>query len=1022
MGDSLKNTLKSKLSSLIDRYNYTLRTKSHKDISEETIRTWLNEFLAIFGWDVKNTSQVLQERVLNGQQFVKLNQINSKHKKPDYTLMNGANIKTFLDAKSLEVNIFTSKETAFQIRSYGWSAQSPCAFVSNFEQFVIYDTRFMPSPKQKADVGTLCFSIDEYLDNFDTIFEHLWHDNICSNHLERLYKIKISEGNNQLDSNFMIMLSDFRIKLAKCLVKLNPTVISNNLLLNYYVQVILDRIIFIRVCESKEIEQHEKLKHFLSDKQGFWAAFKNSCYMEFYNHYDGAMFQRDEMFQNLNIDNDVFSEFINGLYYPYPYRFDVIPVKVIASIYEEFLGKQLIIKNGNIQEITKSEYIKTNGAVCTPEHIVDMVCKQTIDLSSISTIDELFSIKVLEPCCGSGVFIVSIYELLSKKMIDIIGSDEDMRSKYSDYYFVDDNSYILTVNGRRAIVTNCIYGIDYDAAAIEVTKMSLALKIVDGNNPLTWNGIGAFGEKILRDVDKNIRLGNTLVSADSSIPAKNIIEIKPLDINSTFSEVFTHNKGFSYVIGNPPYVETKHFKAAQPLMHDYLSKNYMSFEGKADLSVLFIEKCIGLLCADGKLGFIVQRRWFKTDYGRSIRSLINEGKHLEKLIDFKATDIFKGRITYVSIMVLSKKSQQNIRYFFMPSEASDIKTIFENSDSNGHFDTCSFTELPLKTGAEAWSYDYYQIDEIKKRLTSDCGLLGDYPQLAVKDGIQALWKKMYHLTDCYICGNIITGKNGFKDTVRVEKDAVRAIIYNREFYPFKNVEPDAYCIFPYDGASNDIIPFADLKEKYPLLAEYLSENKGRITEQVECYDGELWHGFTREHNHTLYNVDKIIIPMTARDTIATFINNTGLYMDNANVWFITVNGASADLMKAITCIINSTIFTVLGKSGANPQSGGYYKFNKQFLMPIPFPIKEVYENAECVTTLAKYYSDISELQEQYLSANFNTKEIIARQLNHLWAELDELCYSLYKVTEQEKQQITNVGRTVSRIHLLNGVK
>lgn len=396
MGNSSKETARAKLHDLIERYNNTLRGKDHKDISEETIRTWLNEFLAIFGWDVQNTALVLQERVLSGQQIKKLHEIGSTHNKPDYTLMNGTNIKSLLDAKSLDVNIFTSRETAFQIRSYGWSAQSPCAFVSNFEQFVIYDTRIVPSPCQNADMGTKQFSIDEYIENFDTLYEYLWHDNICSNHLEQIYKTKAIEGNNQLDSNFMIMLSDFRIKLAKRLVELNPSAINNDSLLNYYVQVILDRIIFIRVCESKGIENHEKLKHFLSDDNGFWASFKNSCYMDFYDHYDGAMFKRDKLFQNLNIDNDVFAEFVNSLYYPFPYRFDVIPVKVIANIYEEFLGKQLVINNGKIKEVTKSEYVKTNGVVCTPEYIVDMICKQTVDLSAIKTIDDIFNIKVLD--------------------------------------------------------------------------------------------------------------------------------------------------------------------------------------------------------------------------------------------------------------------------------------------------------------------------------------------------------------------------------------------------------------------------------------------------------------------------------------------------------------------------------------------------------------------------------------------------------------------------------------------------
>ena len=91
-------------------------------------------------------------------------------------------------------------------------------------------------------------------------------------------------------------------------------------------------------------------------------------------------------------------------------------------------------------------------------------------------------------------------------------------------------------------------------------------------------------------------------------------------------------------------------------------------------------------------------------------------------------------------------------------------------------------------------------------------------------------------------------------------------------------------------------------------------------------------------------------------------------------------------------------------------------------MPIPFPIDAINEKAECVNVLSKYYSDISELQEQYLSASSNIKGVIARQLRQLWYELDEICYALYKGTAQEKQQIINMGRTVSRIELLNGVK
>ena len=184
MDTATYSNIRVSLENLINRYNNTLRQENPENVSEETVRTWLNEFLGIFGWNVQDTSQVLQEQFLRGVYYQRLREIHSTHRKPDYTLLCGANIKTFLDAKSLEVNIFTNSDAAFQIRSYGWSAQCPCAFVSNFEQFVIYDTRFIPNNSQDADFGTIKLSVDEYLDNLDLLIDHLWRENICQNHLD----------------------------------------------------------------------------------------------------------------------------------------------------------------------------------------------------------------------------------------------------------------------------------------------------------------------------------------------------------------------------------------------------------------------------------------------------------------------------------------------------------------------------------------------------------------------------------------------------------------------------------------------------------------------------------------------------------------------------------------------------------------------------------------------------------------------------------------------------------------------
>lgn len=1012
---------REQLASFIERYNQTLRRENADDVSEETVRSWLNELLAIFGWNVQDTSQVLQERTLRGVHRERLDTIHAHHRRPDYTLVNGPNIKTFLDAKALSVDIFTSADAAYQIRCYGWSARVPCAFVSNLEQLVIYDTRFIPAENQPANAGTKQFTIDSYLENFDSIFDHLWHDNICDNNLERLYETRAAEGRNQVDKLFTDILSDFRLTLATNLLVNNNALVTNDAVLNYYTQVILDRIVFIRVCESKGIEEIETLLNFAHAEGGFWHNFKQSCYMEFYSHYDGAMFDRDDRFQRLCLDDDVLMQFINKLYYPYPYRFDVIPVKVIAGIYEEFLGEQLCIRNGLVTKETKDEYVRTNGAVCTPEHIVDMVCKQTLQLENINTIEELLNIKLLDPCCGSGVFAIASYDILANKMMEILAQNEEQQALHTSYFCIVEDQLFLTVEGRRALVTNCIHGIDCDESAVEVTKMSLALKIVDGSNPLAWNNIGVFGERILRDIAQNIKLGNTLVSGITGVTPDEALAIKPIDLVSAFQDVFALHGGFSYVIGNPPYVETKHYKAALPIMHRFLSNSYVSFEGKADLAVLFIERCMELLSGTGKLGFIIQRRWFKTEYGKAARRMIADGQHLEKLIDFQANDIFRGRMTYVSIVVLSRCPVELVKYMCISESSEEIKSIFENNRDINNIGGHQYAQLPHTSSDTPWNYENHAVIAIRNRLAMAIGTLADVDGLSVKDGIQALWKKMYHLTNVRFADGIAQGLNGFRETVRVEADCLRGIVYNKVFYPFKELQPDAYCIFPYEGASTTVIPYHELQHRFPLLYDYLSTNEARIKEKVECRADELWHTFTREHNHALYNVDKIIIPMTARDTIATYVCDRGMYMDNSNVWFISMPTANQQMMKAIACIINSTVFSVLGKAGANPQSGGYYKFNKQFLLPIPFPVEQLHADNEMVQQLANLYDHIIELQRAYISSTPEQKAILQPMLRARWIELDEVCYRSYSIQPEERTLIANIGRTEDRISLINEV-
>lgn len=991
---------KDKLKELIEKYNKYKNEKKSEEMSEETTRLWINEFLEIFNWDVLNVKQVQQEKIVDENQKEKLEEIESTHTKPDYSLMNGSTVKAFLDAKKINVDIFKSKESAFQVRSYGWSAGLPCSFLTNFEQLVIFDCRFAPQKGDDADIGSIQIPIENYIDKFDTIDSHLNRTLVYKNNLQRLYNADKVEGSRTLDTVFNKLLSEFRIQLANELYNHNKALLNEEEL-NYYVQTILDRIVFIRVCESRKFEKEGLLLKFL--KKGFWVEFKRSCYVEFYNHYDGAMFSKDKKFDKIVLPDELFVAFINKLYYPYPYRFDVIPTKVIAKIYEEFLAYSLCIKDGQIIAELKEDYVKTNGAIATHEFIADAICKDTIARKKYNDYQELFATKVLDPCCGSGVFLLAAYESFANIMLELT-------SDTNEWCIVEDGKKYLTIRAKQEIMKNCLFGIDCDPTAVEVTKMSLALKVIDDANEIFLNEIGAFGKKILKDIHKNISIGNTLVDVDILCEAKEVRYIRPLDIKgAAFKKVFDEKDGFDFIIGNPPYVETKFFKAASSTMHEYLHNRYSTFEGKADLAVLFIERAMELLNSSGQLGMIIQRRWFKTKYGKAARKYIADGSYLHKLLDIETNALFKGRTTYVSIVILSKEENDMVEYDLIKGDTDDVRLYLEGSFKPAQIPSVYFQSA-------VWAPELKDIFDIKNKYTERYGTISSNNKISICDGIQALWKKAYDIVEYQERGDLIVGKNKLGETVKIEKGIVKPVVYNREFLPLREIVPDAYRIFPYTGDQyTSKLSINEIKDKYPRAYRYLSTHKRLITEHVKHNEGQYWHTYTREHNHDSFESAKIIIPMTTKETYASFVNDRALYMDNSNVWFMKYQGDDIEVMKALTMIINSTLFSVFGKCGANPASNGYYKFNRQFLETIPLPNAKINASDEHIQKLAQLYDDMKDLLNEYEKASEHGRKSYRGVMEARWKEVDKCCFELYEIETDEQMLILNVGRVESRV-------
>lgn len=1021
------------LQGLIEKYQL-FKEQGRLDLSsEETMRTWINELLAIFNWDVRDTSQILQEKVLSKEEKERLVEIGSTYTRPDYTFKRGNEKLTFLDAKGTYVNLETDIDAAFQIKSYGWSIIAPCAFITNFEEFVIYDCTYIPAHGQPANFGRIYLKIDNYIENFEVLENHLLKSNILNGKLSQIYSDTL-RGEREIqklspDFLFAQQLSEFRLSLANNILESNHDLIQDNSeLLAYITQVVINRIVFIRICEARKIEKEGLLLDF--QRNGFWNSFKESSYNDFYEHYDGPLFDRINSIHEIEVQNDVFNSLIEKLYYPSPYRFDVIPTKLLSDIYEIFLSKRLFIENNKVIEKLKLEYIKTNGAVSTPQYLVQDLIKRTIAKNIIVSegLNSVFATKVLDFACGSGIFIVELFDYLQSVIVEY--HSENPNEKYSSLFFTNEHNTTLTIEGKRKLISDCIYAVDIDPEAVEVARMSLSLKVIDNVEfHENYQEIGVYGNQILNNVGNNVKCGNTLVSYDITEKYSTIIQneeqllkTNPFDWRSEqgFAEIFNGNEGFDYIIGNPPYVEVKNYNVEYPFMHQYIKDNYQTTKnGKVDLSVAFIERGIELLNGNGKLGLIIQKRFFKTEYGKKIREFISSNQLLFQVIDFETTNLFKGRITYIASLILAKSQPDTVSFLKISNKSEEIPLKLQQLPTI-EVDNSKFIEIPSNGfDTNPWNFDNADLLSIKTELLNRHGNFGNFAKVRV--GIQVLWDRAYHLTVKSINENgTILCDSHLENDFDIEIEACRPLIVNERFYPFCSDATNTYVIFPYDvvdGKKVQIL-FDEFCERYPLAGRYLSENEATIKENVETYADDKWHLFTRENNHQRIE-PKVLIPMTANDTFATITQNPLNYCDNANMFFVDIPNKSENNLYAIASIINSTLFSVCARSIANPQQNGYFKFNKQFIEPIPFP-KENYINSEAlVEEIALIGQNIEKLQIQYFSATPRQKNIHRNTLNTYWHNLDEKVYELYQLSDLEKDYFRNRGRNINRTQILD---
>ena len=627
-----------KIESLVSRFNEQKESYKNQGYNEtQTRRDFIDPFWKALGWDIDNESDRAESyREVIHEDRVK---VGGATKSPDYSFrLAGGKRLFFLEAKKPGVNLKEGAESAYQVRRYGWSAGLAISIITSFAEFAIYDCNTKPKPTDKASNARIRYiTYDNYINEFDFIWDTFARGNIEKGNLDKYTQCgKNKKGTTTVDHDFLASLDKWRIELAKNIALRNAIKEDE---LNFVVQNTINRIVFMRIAEDRNAERYG----------GLQAAVNNGDYYKnllqlFYTadqKYNSGLFdfQKDALSASIQIDNKVIKNIITELYPPVcPYEFSVISVEILGSAYEQFLGKQILLsKSGRATIEEKPEVRKAGGVYYTPQYIVDYIVKNTVG-KIIAGKDpaDVSSIKIVDPACGSGSFLIGAYQFLLDWHKDFYIKNESTSWKKGKKNDVLTPQGELTTAAKKRILVNNIYGVDIDENAVEVAKLSLLLKCMEGE---TSESIEAqtklFHDRVLPSLDNNIKSGNSLIDLDyyeNELGFDTDRKIKPFSWEKNFPQVFTQG-GFDVVIGNPPYLKLTE-NNINPDILSYYKNNFITFSGGSskNLFQLFIEKMTKL--KPKMFSFIVPEALLTTSSNGKTREAILKNHSLLSIVTF----------------------------------------------------------------------------------------------------------------------------------------------------------------------------------------------------------------------------------------------------------------------------------------------------------------------------------------------------------------------------------------------------
>lgn len=986
----MKNNAPEIIHKLVETFDKNL-DEYHSSKNETELRLeFLDKFFTALGWDVSNEKGYDEAHKEVVHEFSV--EVAGQGKKADYAFRTISGKFDFLvEAKKPSVKIENSQDAAFQLRRYGWSAKLPVNILTDFEHFAVYDCRSKPSINDKASFGRIMLvHYKDYVNRWDEIASVFSPEAVRKGSFKEYAEgLKGKKGTATVDDSFLHEIERWRELLARNIALRNADIDIAGL--NYAVQMTIDRIVFLRICEERDIEPENQLLN-ITNHDGVYSElchlFKladikyNSGLFNFKEEKENVS-PPDDLTLSLVIDDKLLKDIISNLYFPKsPYAFLYIPSDILGQVYERFLGKVIRLTAGHQAKIEeKPEVRKAGGVYYTPTYIVDYIVKNTVGkLVENKTLKYVSSLKIVDPACGSGTFLLGAYQYLLDWHLNWYANSQNNPDKWvkNKTLLRFGNSYKLSTSKKKEILLNNIHGVDIDAQAVEVTKLSLLLKVLE--NPSGQLELGL--DRVLPDLGNNIKCGNSLISFDyfsgQIFPDESErLRINPFDWKYEFKDVFARG-GFNVVIGNPPYVRQETLVDQKK----YYQHNYEVYQGTADLYTYFIERGVSILKPNGLFSYIVSNKWLRANYGKKLRRWM-KNQRIEEITDFGDLPVFEKVTTYPCIIRIRKSS---------PLQSFKATQV----------DSLDFIDLDFYVLQHNYSVNQVALDD------------GVWP--LVSEQTQALLTKLNKLgipLESYLNGviyrGIVTGLNKafvidkkIRDELitedRKSSEIIKPFLAGRDVKRYQHLSPSQYLIFTRRGVKI---------KSYPAIEKYLKQFKEMLMPKPKGWKGETWKG-RKPGSYQWYEIQdaidyysefekpKIIYPNICKKPEFT-IEFDKVYT-NQKCFIIPRDD------KYLLGILNSSLFFFLFRMILPKLRGDFYEPNYIYFKDFPIRLIDFSDQIEKVQ-----HDKMVILVEQMLTAHKDLaiaqtpqdKSKIERQIEFTDRAINLLVYKLYVLSEEE---------------------